>query len=149
MYDLVSNQTSKQRLISTYKCSSEFTACHAWHSRLHYHFLKGTPQPHPPFVATHWQNCAEAVNLHLIFYNPSCSQLSFRSANITMSPPSQGKPLPLHKSFAASAIAACVAEVLGSFLWLISSPLDTTAYCTRSWMYLNMFGRLHRLPLAD
>ncbi len=28
-----------------------------------------------------------------------------------MSPPAKGKPLPLHKSIAASAIAACTAEV--------------------------------------
>ena len=28
-----------------------------------------------------------------------------------MSPPTQSKPLPLYKSFAASAIAACTAEV--------------------------------------
>ncbi|KAK9909586.1 hypothetical protein WJX75_004503 [Coccomyxa subellipsoidea] len=35
-----------------------------------------------------------------------------------MSPPTQSKPLPLHKSIAASAIAACVAETL-------TLPLDT------------------------
>jgi solute carrier family 25 uncoupling protein 8/9 len=29
-----------------------------------------------------------------------------------MSPPPSGPPLPLHKSFAASAVAACTAEVL-------------------------------------
>jgi solute carrier family 25 uncoupling protein 8/9 len=36
----------------------------------------------------------------------------------TMSPPPTGPPLPLHKSFAASAIAACSAEFL-------TLPLDT------------------------
>ena len=35
-----------------------------------------------------------------------------------MSPPPTGPPLPLHKSFAASALAACTAEI-------VTLPLDT------------------------
>lgn len=34
-----------------------------------------------------------------------------------MSPPPSGPPLPLHKSFAASALAACTAEI-------VTLPLD-------------------------
>ncbi len=54
-----------------------------------------------------------------------------------MSPPAKGKPLPLHKSIAASAIAACTAEV---YHRIQCQKLKGTTHATHCMTFISLAG---------
>ena len=79
------------------------------------------PRAHWKLPTLHSPQPSEYQTSHI---SQLCFTSTGRSAKlVVMSPPAQGKPLPLHKSIAASAIAACTAEVCADIsAWMSPHP---------------------------